>query len=317
MKKILALFLILVLSIGCITPAKQETTHIRFGILPIEDALPIVVAKQEGFFSDEGISVEVVNFQSALERDSALTAGEIDGGINDPVGVLLLKNGGYDVVITSLCLGRDPSEGVFAILASQKSGINSIEELKGHQVAISSGTIIEFVTDTMLQEFGFKEGDVEKIEVKKIPIRLQMLLDGKVDAATLPEPLASLAVLKGAKILVSDAELPSGESISQTVIVFNRKFTKQNPSTVKAFFRAYKKAVEAINSNPDKYISQFYQIARVPEPLMGKYEMPKYPAPQPLPEKELKRAVDWMLAKDLLAARINYDDITDNRFLPS
>jgi hypothetical protein len=50
---------------------------------------------------------------------------------------------------------------------------------------------------------------------------------------------------------------------------------------------------------------------------MGKYEMPKYPAPQPLPEKELKRAVDWMLAKDLLAARINYDDITDNRFLPS
>lgn len=49
-----------------------------------------------------------------------------------------------------------------------------------------------------------KGADVKKVEVKKIPLRFQMLMEGKVKAAMLPEPLASLAIFQGAKKIEGD-----------------------------------------------------------------------------------------------------------------
>ena len=54
---------------------------LKIGTLHIEDAVPLFLAEREGFFREAGVPVELIPFQSALERDSALTAGAIDGAI--------------------------------------------------------------------------------------------------------------------------------------------------------------------------------------------------------------------------------------------
>jgi len=304
MRKAIPLVLLAILLLGCAGRGGAGAGNkIKFGILPIEDALPFVVAEKEGIFKKYGVEVKIVEFNSALERDSALTAGEIDGVITDPLAVILLRSKGFDVKIVSLCLGKTPKEGVFAILASPASNISSVKDLNGKTIAISKNTIIEYVTDMLLSRYNVS---YKKLDVKSIPLRLRMLLDNKVEAATLPEPLASYAVSKGAKLIISDAMV--NESITQTVIAFRGELIKRNPDLIRRFLMAYEEAVKLIDRNPAKYRKLFVQIARVPKEIASSYPMPRYPLPETFPKRFYDRYLKWALEKGIVSKPVPYKE---------
>ena len=106
--------------------------------------------------------------------------------------VMVSRN--IDVAVGALLLGSVGKEGPFYILGSPKDGPGTLDALKGVPIGISSNTIIQYVTDRMLQSKGFGPGDIKTVEVKKIPLRFQMLMTGQIGAATLPDPLATLAL---------------------------------------------------------------------------------------------------------------------------
>lgn len=302
---------LLLLTLLAASPA-LAAQPLKLGMLQIEDSAPFYVAEQEGFYQRHGLEVELVPFLSAIERDSALAAGAIDGAIADPVGAILFDRGQGRLKITSLCLGETPAEGVFAILASPKSGLASVADLKGVEIAVSNSTIIEYVTDRMLEQQGFKPEEVKKVEVVKMPIRMQMLLSDAVRAATLPEPLASIAAGKGAKVLVTDAQ--SAESLSQTVIVFRPEALEQRRAEVAAFFAAYAEAVAAINADPEKYRALVVEKGRIPPEFAASYPIPRYPAPAPFSPALYAPIIDWLAAKRL-SEKIPYDSMVAGDFL--
>lgn len=285
---------------------------LKIGLLQIEDSVPFYVAEQEHFYTGENLQVELIPFLSALERDSALAAGAIDGAIDDPVGAILFDKGRGVLKITSLCLGETPAEGVFAILAAPGSGISKVEDLKNVEIAVSNSTIIEYVTDRMLEKSGFTLNEIKKIEVMKMPIRMQMLLSDSVKAATLPEPLASIAAGKGAKVIVSDAG--ADESLSQTVIVFRSEVLEKRRADVTAFFKAYAEAVKVINRTPEKYRTLFVEKGRIPPNLAKTYPIPTYPMPAPFSPELYKPVIHWLSAKGL-TSQIPYGSIVSTDFL--
>jgi NitT/TauT family transport system substrate-binding protein len=307
MKKIL-LCLILLLAAVPVMAAKP----LKIGLLQIEDSVAFYVAEQEKMYDREGLQVELIPFLSALERDSALAAGAIDGAIDDPVGAILFDKGQGRLKITSLCLGKTPDEGVFAILASPKSGITTVDGLKNTEIAVSSSTIIEYVTDRMLVQYGFKPAEIKKIEVVKMPIRLQMLLSDSVKAATLPEPLASIAASKGARVLLTDRE--STESLSQTIIVFRTEVLAGRRAEIAAFFHAYAAAVTAINENPEKYRALFVEKGRIPPDLAKTYPIPIYPLPLPFSSAFYQPVSEWLAAKQLVG-KLPYETMVATDFL--
>jgi NitT/TauT family transport system substrate-binding protein len=285
---------------------------LKIGLLPIEDSVPFYVAEQEKMYAGENLQVELIPFQSALERDSALAAGAIDGAIDDPIGAILFDRGQGRLQITSICLGEKPAEGVFAILAAPGSSLQTVSDLKGVEIAVSNSTIIEYVTDRILRQQGFKPEEIKKLEVVKMPIRMQMLLSGAVGAATLPEPLASIAVGKGARILISDAT--SGESLSQTVIVFRKEILDRRKADVAAFFHAYIGAVQAINGDPEKFRALFVDKGRIPPALAGTYAIPIFPQPSPFSPALYEPVITWLTEKQLVA-RIPYNNMVATDFM--
>ena len=124
----------------------------------------------------------------------------------DLLAVALIRQGGTPVKAVSLAMGTTPEEGRFAMLAAPGT-IESVDELKGKKIAISKNTIIEYVADQMLLAKGIKPQEVQKVNIAKMPLRAEMLLQGEVTAAVLPDPLAVHAELKGAKVLVDDTKL--------------------------------------------------------------------------------------------------------------
>lgn len=310
MKKITTITLLLIMSLSVFPVLGAEP--IRIGLLLIEDSVPFYVAEQEDYYHRERLQVELIPFLSALERDSALAAGAIDGAISDPIGALLFDRGKGVLKITSLGLGKTPAEGIFAILAAPKSGITAIIDLKNKEIAVSSATIIEYVTDRLLESKGFAPDEIRKIEVKQMPIRMQMLIAGSVQAATLPEPLASIAEGKGARKLLTDGS--AGDSLSQTVIVFRTDVLESRKSEIAALFRAYRSGVEAINSNPEKYRSLFAEKGRIPPFMKENYPIPAYPLPAPFDKALYEPVIKWLTAKNLVEY-IPYENMVSTGFM--
>ena len=303
---------IAVLFITLFIYANAAAESLKIGLLQIEDSVPFYVAEKEGFFNQETVRVELVPFLSALERDSALAAGAIDGAISDPIGALLLDKGRGLLKITSLGLGKTSAEGVFAILAAPSSEIHTLDDLKGVEIAVSNSTIIEYVTDRLLEQQGFSPEEITKVEVKKMPIRMQMLLSGSVQAATLPEPLSSIAAGKGARVLIRDADLD--QSLSQTVVVITTEALNSKKEAVQSLFKAYGRAVEAINDDPESYRSLVVEKGRIPPFLADNYPIAVYPAPEPFSKDLFEPAASWLVDKGLIET-ITYDDIVATDFL--
>ncbi|MGC7846990.1 ABC transporter substrate-binding protein [Desulforudis sp. 1088] len=309
---LVGLLAVVLLVSGC---TREKEKPLRLGMLPITDNLPFWVAEAKGYFGDAGVEVELVHFPSALERDTAIQAGQIDGALGDIIAVAQLNAGGSPVKIVSIGQGVTAEEGRFAILASPKSDITEPSQLKGVPVACSLKTIMEYVVDELLVSAGLGPEEIKKVQIAKIPQRLDALLNGTVQAAVLPDPIAALAEVKGARVIVEDT---AGANITQTVIYFRQETLDHNGRAVKKLMQAYARAVEDIQASPRAYDTLLAEKARVPAPVLenSNHGMKVLFSPPQVPtEEQISRVVEWMTAHGILAKPMRYDDLVDKRVL--
>ncbi len=304
MKKIISIVLLAALLLPCCLCACAEKKEmITIGVLPDVDSIPIIIAQHNGYFGQEGADIKIERFTSAMERDSALQTGAIDGAVSDILAAAFFKNGGFDVKITSM------TNGSYKLLAN--NNIAEIKDLKGKSVAISANTIIEYATDMMLEKSGMNAGDIEKSIIPKIPLRLEMLQTGLVDAATLPEPLASSAIKSGAKVLDSTDNM----GINPGVIVFSGSSINDKSEGIKAFYRAYDRAVQYIEAaDTAEYIGVLTEEAGFPEEVKDTLKLPSYTA-HALPSKEdFKQVLVWLYDKGLIDKAYSYEDLVTSDY---
>ncbi|NLT95867.1 MAG: ABC transporter substrate-binding protein [Clostridia bacterium] len=314
--RVIAIVLIIVfIFTGCNQPAKEEVQDkvLKVGVFLIDDSLPLFVAEAENLFAQNNVQVELLPFNSARDKDVALETGEIDGVLTDIVVTALLKKGGTDVKITSFAFGANPQEGRFAILASPKSGINSPEDLKGVPIAISNNTMIHYLAEKMPLEAGLKKEDIKTQSIPDMNVRLEALVSSGVEAAILPDPLATLAEKMGARVVIDDTKL--SKNLSQSVIIFRQEVLDKHRDKVASFLKAFEEAGQLINNNPDKYFELRMEKTRVPQPLRDSYPSPTY-SPLAVPDEEMVQSVlDWMVEKGLLDQPFSYEELVDNSFV--
>ncbi|MCL5110504.1 MAG: MetQ/NlpA family ABC transporter substrate-binding protein [Chloroflexi bacterium] len=310
-KAILSLLLALALLAGCQAPASAPAAaSLKIGLLPIVDSLPMYVAEQEGFFAAQKVNVELVPFSSAVERDSAVQAGQVDGFLNDLVATLLLDKGSGKLRVVRQTFQGSPAKPMMYLLAAPHSNVKTAGDLPGVDVGVSSNSVIEYTTQMLAQKAGLPP--LRTIEVSKIPVRFDMLMQGQLQAATLPDPLASLAITQGARLILDDSKTGDGQS----VLTFRQETLAAKPAAVKAFLVAYEQAVKTIAAAPDKYRALLVERAKVPEQIKDTYSIPPYP-PAHLPsEAEFASVVQWMVGKGLLAGPVAYGQLVSAEYLP-
>ncbi|MHB0870796.1 MAG: ABC transporter substrate-binding protein [Chloroflexota bacterium] len=298
---------------GCAPQAaREESLSLKVGVLPIVDVLPMYVAEQAGYFEEQKLRVELVLFPSALERDSAFVAGQIDGELNDPISAGLLNKEGDRARIVRLAYKGNESMAMMVVLLSPSSRIASPRELKGVPIGISKNSVIEYTTDRLLQSAGLAPSEIEKTEVTKIPVRAEMLAKGQLQAATLPEPLASLAQQQGARRLIDDSKTGTGQS----VITFRQEVVSRNPEAIRRYLAAYEKAVGMINGSPNKYRDLMVDKAKVPDSLKESFNVPQFAQGQLIAQKDLEDVMQWMVERKLLEKAISYDRMVAQGLLP-
>jgi NitT/TauT family transport system substrate-binding protein len=310
---VLVLFAVLLSACGGAAPAAQEDPTLKIAVLPILDALPMYVADAQGYFKDAGIKVEFMPVASAAERDQVMQAGQADGMINDPISTVFYNKDTQKIAIVRFARTASPDQAQYSIVASKDSGITQPEDLKGVDIGISEGTVIAYTTDRLLEHAGLTQDEIKTTNVPKIPDRLQLLSEGKMKAANMPEPFATLAEQGGAVRVIDDRSLPE---VGTSEISFLASTLKSKPETVKKFLAAIEKATADVNSNPDKWNSLLSDKKLIAAPLIGKYVLPKFPTASVPSEAQLKDVMAWMMEKGLIKQEVPYHQLVDSSYLP-
>lgn len=288
-----------------VTPG--EGLAARIGTMVTEDFLPGWVAQNEGLFAEAGVDVQIVTFQSAQELTTAITAGEIDMAMTDPMVAASLTVGGCEVLLEWVTLGATPQEGCFGIAVGPDSDITVVSQLAGRSIGVGSNTLPEYVMDRLLEAAGLGEGDVVKEEVKKIPVRYQMMESGQTDAAALPASMLALGEANGCVTLVDDT---AGDNLSQSVMIARAEFAgaDEGAQAVEAVRQAWDGAAEAINADPESYRELLVEKASLPEVLAQDYPVSTYPVGARATSQMIQPILDWMSEKGYLSAPLTFDE---------
>ena len=309
MKKLLFLVSVLVMivlfTVGCGNTAdkpagNKELQEINIGLMPDIDSVPVIMAQEKGYFAEEGLKVNIQQFKSAMDRDAALQSGNLDGAISDMLAVAFAKSGGFDVKVTAF------TNGSYKLIAGKDAEVNSVHDLIGKDVAISKNTIIEYVTDQITATNNMPENSLNKVVIPQIPTRLEMLQNGKLAAATLPEPMGSIAIYNGCKYITGSDEL----GINPGVMMFTSKAVESKKAELQAFYRAYNKAVAYLNdTDKAQYMDIVIEKSGFPAAAKDALVLPKY-RPAGLPkQQDVTDCLTWMNQKNLIKQNYTYDDI--------
>lgn len=313
-KNILAITLIIIMSItivGCSNKVETKTSSqplktITIGAMPDLDSLPFIIAEHNGYFKEEGIQVKIEHFKSASDRDTALQTGKIDGAISDMLAVVFFNDNNFDVKITS------KTDGSFKLISGKNSGISKIEESDGKSIGISKNTIIEYLTDRIMESSNIDVNSLQKIAIPKIPTRLEMLNNGKLDVATLPEPLASTAISAGGKILSSSDKL----GINPGVMIFTKDAITTKSQEIKSLYLAYNKAIKFLkDEKKESYIDFVIQEAGFPDSVKNTLTIPNYSKASMPSEKELEEVLSWLKSKELTTNSYTLKNLSNSSFI--
>ena len=313
-KILLMLYLCMcVILTGCGNPAASGAGSgdsaagktLTIGTMPDFDSLPLLIAQEKGFFSEEGITVHLQPFKSAMDRDSALQSGNLDGAVSDMLAVAFAKSGGFDVRITSM------TDGSYKLIAGKSMPGVGVRDLQGQDVAVSKNTIIEYVTDQILLSQGLTENSVNKVVIPQIPTRLEMLQNGKLAAATLPEPMASVALYNGCHLLAGSEDL----GINPCVMMFTAKSVQDKQAAIKAMYRAYNKAVAYLNqTDRAEYIDTVVAKGGFPPAAKEALQLPHYHEAALPRESDVTDCIAWLQKKQLISTGYSYQDLVVNLF---
>lgn len=298
---------------GLFAQDAKSDNSLKVALLPILDTFPFHVAQAKGYFERYGVAVSAVPVGSGLERDQLMQSGAIDGMLNEMATTANFNRERIQVQVISSARKAYPDYPLFRILAAPGTGFSAPADLKGVPIGISKNTIIEYVTDRLLEANGLTQNQIAKKSVPVIPERFQLLLQGQLKAATLPDPLAKSALEAGAVAVIDDSSHPQ---YSVSVLSFSIQALQTKANTVRQFLKAWNQAVQDINADPESYRSLLLQKIRVPKNIQQTYRIPPFPLREVPGAEQWADVMNWMVAKGLVKAPLPYEESVTTHYLP-
>jgi NitT/TauT family transport system substrate-binding protein len=283
------------------TPSGQE---FNIGILPAESAIPIILAKEKGYFDETEVKVNIKAFASPNDRNVAVQARELDAAIGDVMTVASFVDRGIPMKITS-----DISED-FKILSSPASGITTMEGLSGKRISLVPNFILEYIMDQFAKENGFT---YEIVEIPSFSGRTEALMSNQIDGVVYTEPQAGMLVNQGAHLLGSSKEA----GIKGGTLLFTEDMIASRPGDIRAFYQAYNKAVDYMNETDVKEYSDILTQYQFPEAisdyLSGMNGDFLYAGV--ISEDQFDNIIQWTKEKGQISKVYSYQDLTDFSFI--
>ncbi len=233
----------------------KRTQEVSIAYFPNITHSQALLMKSQGALEKElgdDCKVNWTSFNAGPDEVTALFSGDIDIGYIGPIPAISanVKSEG-DVVIVSGC-----SEGGMMLLASPESGIETVADLAGKNVAVPQiGNTQHLIFLDLLEENGLASIDAGgnvTITATANAYILQLMQNGEIDAACVPEPWAETLMNEcEAKVICDENEIWGNGSYPVAVVVARKEFAEENPEILEKFLETHGIMTDYLNDHPD------------------------------------------------------------------
>ncbi|MHB8111207.1 MAG: ABC transporter substrate-binding protein [Syntrophorhabdaceae bacterium] len=229
---------------GCNQNGPEQVEKIVIGAETVAHASPLWIAENKGYFREEGLNVEIREFESGRTAlRSMLSTEDIDiaTAAQTPVVFNSFTRNDYSIIANMVYSDND-----MKLLARQDRKISIPSDLKGKTVGVTGGSTGDFFLSLFLAYHGLRMADVKTVDIEATRLP-QALIDGQVDAIATWEP----HIYKARKALGDKALLLPARGIYREdfYVIARKDFIKKHAEALTRFLRAIEKGEEFILKN--------------------------------------------------------------------
>jgi NitT/TauT family transport system substrate-binding protein len=252
-----------------------DTVSVRLSYTPFAAHIGVYVAKAKGYYDQGGLDVQILPGRGSTFAAMTVGAAKEEFGISDAAAVLAARAKGVPIIAVA---NLQQDNGV-AWIATEKSGIAKVEDLKGRNVGVLPGSTTTIFLQALLKKHGLTLDDVAPVTWRP-GTDLPLLLEGKID---------SEATVYNNEVIAWGIEHPElklrvwtmaslGFDTPGYALVTSEDLAGKNPKMVKAFTTATLKGVDYAMQHPEEAVAIL--VAGAPE-LKSDTETAKWKATIP------------------------------------
>lgn len=265
-----AMAVVLALSGGTADAADQ--VKVRLSFTPFAAHISVYVAKAKGFYQQNGLDVEILGGRGSTFAAMTVGSGNEEFGIADSAAVVTARSKAVPIVAVAN-LAQDNGAALFT---TASSNIAKIEDLKGKNVGVFTGSTTTIFLQALLKKHGLSLDDVKPVTVRS-GTDLPLVLDGKIDAEV---------TVYNNELIAWGIEHPNlklriwhmrdlGFDTPGYAVVTNETLLKQKPQIVRGFTSATMMGLDYALKNPKEAVDIL--VKAVPE-LKANIEIAKWTA---------------------------------------
>jgi NitT/TauT family transport system substrate-binding protein len=179
----------------------QQLQTVKIAIIGVDATGQVMYAKDRGFFRKQGIDAEIRVVADGTQTVAAVLSGEAQYAGIPSAALAVLKSKNAPVRAVAGGAIYEPKVATTVLVAAPGKRIRTARDLVGKRVGLDFlNSIAHIGLLRWLDRGGVSRDDVD-IFTSPFPQLIGPLLRGQIDAALLPEPFATLALRRGARLI--------------------------------------------------------------------------------------------------------------------
>lgn len=172
--------------------ARRDSAALHVALLPVADCFPFYIAQRSGIYERLGLDLRILTLQAQLDTDTALLHGRAELVYSDLVrAIMIQQTDTFDL----RAIASAPAE--LDLITARRGRVRSLNQLKERMVAVARHSITDYWSDRLMDSARMAQTDIFRPQINDVRIRTDMICNGTMDAAFLPEPFAHEALLRG------------------------------------------------------------------------------------------------------------------------
>jgi NitT/TauT family transport system substrate-binding protein len=316
---ILLIIISMLLIPGCITPPSLAPglTTVKVGYQPTSSNGPLYIAKEEGFFAEQGINLELVRVQSTASSLPSLINGDIDA-TTGPVGIGMVnavQDGAHIRIVADKGSVRTGQCTPIGLLVRRdlydKGAVRDVSGLKGRRILSLADKDYDLSRALALGNLTYDDVDVVVMDYASAVVAFR---NGAIDAGILTEPYLTQATNSDSAVVL----VPAQEYTPQYGIplFYGPALIDRNPELGRKFMVAYLKGVRQYNEGKTlRNLAIIGNYTGLDEGLLNQSCWYPIAADGIFPTRPVRDYLDWMYANKKISKDMDENQLIDMSYV--